>query len=171
MRSKIPITTWRKHSKEISNTREHPKTPFRLARPYVLFSKGNSNGYGGRIADNNDAITDDAQKGCVNGNKNMYDHHRGTINNDVNINGENMAKECHNEENNIYVDNEQGRMNSMLENNLLYNHHNVNLAPKICTTAPPLAVTNPSFLGFQSTFVLLNVCWVYHYYLLLLHHK
>ena len=44
------------------------KTPFRLAKPNVLFSKGNSNGYGGRIADQNDAIIDDAEKGCANGN-------------------------------------------------------------------------------------------------------
>ena len=68
LRSKIPIPTCRKHSKEIFNTREHLKTPFRLAKPNVLFSKGNSNGYGGRIADKNDAIIDDAQKVCANGN-------------------------------------------------------------------------------------------------------
>ena len=92
IQSKIPIPTWRKHSKEISNTREHPKTPFRLAKPNVLFSKGNSNRYGGRMVDKNDAVADDAQKACVNGNKNMYHHHRGVIINDVNISGEKMAE-------------------------------------------------------------------------------
>ena len=61
MQSKIPISTWRKYSKETSNTREYPKKPFRPAKPNFLFSKGNSNGYGERIADNNDAITDDPQ--------------------------------------------------------------------------------------------------------------
>ena len=50
-------------------------------------------------------------------NLNMYNH-RGVINNDVNINGENMAEEYHNEENNVYANNEQGRMNSMLQHNL-----------------------------------------------------
>ena len=33
----------------------------------------------------------------------MYDHQREVINNDVDINGENMAEEYHNEENNVYV--------------------------------------------------------------------
>ena len=103
MRSKIPIPTQRKCSKEISNTREHPKTPIRLAKSNVFFPKGNSNGYGGRIADKNDAITDDAQKGYMNGNENMHDHQKGVINNDVNISGENMTEEFHNEENNVYV--------------------------------------------------------------------
>ena len=51
MRSKIPIPTWQKHSKEISNTRDHPRKHFRLAKPNVFFSKGNSNGYGGRMKD------------------------------------------------------------------------------------------------------------------------
>ena len=97
------------------------------------------------------------KKGSVHGNKNMYDHHRGVINNDVNINGENMAEEHHNEENNIYVNNEQGRMNSMLQHNLLYHHHNGNLPPQTYTTGPPFVVTNPSFLGFQSTFESLNM--------------
>ena len=71
MWSKVAIPTWWKHSKEISNTREIPKTPFRLAKPNVLFSRDNSNKYGGRMEDKNDAITDDAQKGCVNENKNI----------------------------------------------------------------------------------------------------
>ena len=44
MQSKIRIPTWRKHPKEVSNTREHPKTPFRLAKPNLLLSKGNFNG-------------------------------------------------------------------------------------------------------------------------------
>ena len=73
----------------------HPKTPFRRAKPNVLYSKSNSNEYGRRIADKNDAITDDAQKGCVNGNENVYDLHRGVINNDVNISGENMEEVFH----------------------------------------------------------------------------
>ena len=75
--------------------------------------------------DNDD--DDDVQRECVNGNRNMYDHHRLVINNDVNINDENMEEECHNEENNVYgenteeeyyneenyvyVNNEQGRLN------------------------------------------------------------
>ena len=69
MLSKIPIPTWRKHSKEMSNTRAHPKTLFRLAKPNVLFSKGNSDGYAGKMEEKNNGITDDAQKRCVNGNK------------------------------------------------------------------------------------------------------
>ena len=67
----------------IFNIREHPKTPFRLAKPKILFSEGNFNWYGGRMEDKNDAITDGAQKVCANGNKNMYVHHRGVINNSV----------------------------------------------------------------------------------------
>ena len=35
------------------------------------------------MEDKNDAITDGAQKVCANGNKNMYVHHRGVINNSV----------------------------------------------------------------------------------------
>ena len=95
----------------------------------------------------------------------MYDHHRGVINNDVNISGENVVEEFHNEENNVYVDDEQGGM----QHNLSYNHNNVNLPPQTYPAAPPLAVTIHSFLGFQSTLVLLNVYWLYHYYPLLLH--
>ena len=34
MQSKIPIPTWQKHSKEISNTREYPKKPFRLDKTF-----------------------------------------------------------------------------------------------------------------------------------------
>lgn len=70
------------------------------------------------MADKNNAVTDDAQKGCVNANKNMHNYHREAINNDVNINGEKMAEEYYNEE---------------------------NLPPQTCTTTPTLAVTNPSF--------------------------
>ena len=33
----------------MSNTREHPKTPFRLGKLNVLFSNCYSNRYGGRI--------------------------------------------------------------------------------------------------------------------------
>ena len=141
MRSKLSVPTWRKHSKGIFNTRKHTKTSFRPVKPNVLFSKSNSNEYGGGIADKNDAITDDAQKGCVNGNENFYDHHRGLINNDVNIICENVAEEFHDEENNIYVDDEQGGM----QHNLLYNHRDVNLPQQTYTTAPVLAFTNPSF--------------------------
>ena len=36
----------------------------------------------------------------------MYDHHRWIFNNDVNINGKNMAEEYCNEENNVYVNND-----------------------------------------------------------------
>ena len=43
------------------------------------------------MADKDNAITDDVQKGCMNGNTNMYDHHRGVTNNDVNINGAKMT--------------------------------------------------------------------------------
>ena len=38
----------------------------------------------------------------------MYDHHRGVINNNVKIIDENMTEEFYNEENNVYVDDEQG---------------------------------------------------------------
>ena len=34
----------------------------------------------------------------MNGNKNISDHHKGVINNDVSINGENMAQGYHDEE-------------------------------------------------------------------------
>ena len=137
-----------------------------LAKPSILFFKGNSSRYGGITADKNDAVTDDAQKGYVSGSENIYDHHRGVINNDVKISGENMAEEFHNEENNVYVDDGKGGMQHIL----LYNHHDVKLSPQTYTAAPHLEVTNPSFLGFQSTFVQLNVYWVYHHYSLLLHH-
>ena len=52
-----------------------------------------------------------------NGNKNMSDHQKvnQVIRNNVNINDENMAQEYHNEEKNMYLNNEQGRMNSMLQ--------------------------------------------------------
>lgn len=59
MRSKILVPTWREHSKEICNAREHPEKPFRSATPSFLFTKGNSNKYGERTADKNDAATDD----------------------------------------------------------------------------------------------------------------
>ena len=49
VQSKIPTQTWRGHSKQKSNIREHPKTPFRLAKPNFRFSEGNSNWYGGRM--------------------------------------------------------------------------------------------------------------------------
>ena len=49
IRSKLPIPIWWKNSKELSNTREHPKTPFRLGKLNVLFSNGYSNRYGGRM--------------------------------------------------------------------------------------------------------------------------
>ena len=39
----------------------------------------------------------------MNGNENMHDHQKGVINNNVNISGENMTVEFHNEENNVYV--------------------------------------------------------------------
>lgn len=67
----------------------------------------------------------------------MYDHHRGVISNDTRINCENMRREYHNEENNVYVNNEQEKMNSVLQDNLSYNHHDVNLLPQVNTTAPP----------------------------------
>ena len=137
MRSKIPITIWWNHSKEISNIKEHPKTPFRLAKLDVLFSKGNSNRYGARIEDKNHSVIDDAQNGCATANKSLYDHHRGVINNDARINCENMRREYHNEENNVYVNNEQEKTNSVLQDNLSYNHHDVNLPPQVNTTAPP----------------------------------
>lgn len=89
----------------------------------------------------------------MNGKENTYDNHRGVINNDGNISGENMVEEFHNEENNTYVDDEQVGM----QHNLSYNHHDVNLPPQTYRAASPLAVTNPSFLRFQSTFVPLNV--------------
>ena len=69
MQLKIPEPRWRKLSREISNTKGHPKIPFRLANPIVLYSNCISDGYGGWIEDKNDAITDtDVQNGCVNGN-------------------------------------------------------------------------------------------------------
>ena len=106
MRSKIPITIWQNHSKEISNIKEHPKTPFRLTKSRVLFSIGNSYRYGARIEDKNHSITYDAQNGRVTANKSMYDHQRGVISNDARINCESMRREYHNEENNVYVNNE-----------------------------------------------------------------
>ena len=48
-------------------------------------------------------------------------------------------------------------MNSMLQHNLLYNHRDLNLPPQTYTTAPNLAVTNPSCLGFHSTLAPLNM--------------
>ena len=48
----------------------------------------------------------------------MYDHRRGVINNDVNINSKNIAEEYNNEENDVYENNEQGRINSTLPHNL-----------------------------------------------------
>lgn len=62
----------------------------------------------------------------MNGNENMYDNHRGVINNDGNISGENMVEEFHNEENNVYLDDEQVGM----QHNLSCNHHDVNLPPQ-----------------------------------------
>ena len=41
--------------------------------------------------------------------------------------------------------------------NSMFQHNSVNLPPQTYTVTPPLAVTNPSFLGIQSTFVQLNV--------------
>ena len=72
----------------IFHIREHPKTPFRLAKPKILFSKGSFNWYGGRMEDKNDAITDSAQKVCANGNKNMYVH----IKNDSRLSNESKTK-------------------------------------------------------------------------------
>ena len=48
------------------------------------------------MEDENDAITD-AQKGCVKQNKNMYDEHRGVINNGLNSNGDNTTEESYNQ--------------------------------------------------------------------------
>ena len=73
MQSKKLIPTWQKHSKEISNTREYSKAP-KIAKPNALFSKGNSNGYSGRMEDKNNAIAVDALKRCANENN---DHRRG----------------------------------------------------------------------------------------------
>lgn len=69
----------------------------------------------------------------MNGNKNIYDHHREGINKDVDINGEIMAEEYHNKKNNIYVNNEQGRMASMLQHKLSCDHHDVYLPPQTYT--------------------------------------
>ena len=52
----------------------------------------------------------------------------------------------------------------MLQHNVSYNHHDINLPTQTYTLAPPFAVTNPSFLGFQA-----NVYWIYYYHPLLLH--
>ena len=71
-------------------------TAFRLGKPNVLFSEGNCNKYSERMEDENDAITG-AQKGCVKQNKNMYDEHRGVINNGLNSNGDNMTEEFYNQ--------------------------------------------------------------------------
>ena len=60
-----------------------------------------TNRYDGRMEDKNDAITSDAQ--MLNGNKDMYHHHRGAINHDVDISGENVAEEYHNEENRVIL--------------------------------------------------------------------
>ena len=46
----------------------------------------------------------------------------------VNINGETMAQEYHIQENHIYVNNEQERMNSMLHHNLSYKHHDLDIS-------------------------------------------
>ena len=69
----------------------------------------------------------------------MFDHYRCVINNYVNANGENMAEEYHNKENNVYgenmaeeyhseqnyvyLNNEQGRMDFVIQHNLpsIYN--------------------------------------------------
>ena len=48
----------------------------------------------------------------------IYDHHRWVINKDVDINGESLAEEYHNENNNVCINNKQGRMDSMLQHNL-----------------------------------------------------
>ena len=48
----------------------------------------------------------------------IYDHHRWVINKDVDINGESLAEEYHNENNNVCINNKQGRMGSMLQHNL-----------------------------------------------------
>ena len=48
----------------------------------------------------------------------IYDHHRWVINKDVDINGESLAEEYHNENNNICINYKQGRMDSMLQHNL-----------------------------------------------------
>ena len=48
----------------------------------------------------------------------IYDHHRWVINKDVDINGESLAEEYHNENNNVCISNKQGRMDSMLQHNL-----------------------------------------------------
>ena len=48
----------------------------------------------------------------------IYDHHRWVINKDVDINGEILAEEYHNENNNICINYKQGRMDSMLQHNL-----------------------------------------------------
>lgn len=83
----------------------YPLTP-RVETSIGLFSKSNSNGYGGWMEDKNEAITDDdAQKWCVNGNKNIYDHYRWVINNVVIIDGENKAGLYHHEQNIRYVGN------------------------------------------------------------------
>lgn len=58
------------------------------------------------MEDKNQAVTDDdVQKWCVNWNKNIYDHHRWVINNDVIIDDENMAELYHHGQNIVYVGN------------------------------------------------------------------
>ena len=57
----------------------------------------------------------------------MYVHNRRVINNDLNITGENMMEEQHNEGSNMYVNNEHRRMNFMLQHGLSYKHQDVKL--------------------------------------------
>ena len=52
----------------------------------------------------------------------MYDHQRAIISNDIYIDGENMAEKYHDVI--PSVNNKQGRMNYMLQHNLLYNKLN-----------------------------------------------
>ena len=76
MQSKESIQ--RKRSKEVSNTRQHSKIPFRLVKPKIFFSNGNCNGYGGKMEEKCDAITT-AQERCVTGHKKLCHEQRGGI--------------------------------------------------------------------------------------------
>ena len=84
--------------KDLSNTRKHPKTPLRLAKSNVFYSKGYFNRYIERMEDKSNAITNDGQKSRVNRNKNRYDHHIGVINYGVNM-VKNIAEKYYDEGN------------------------------------------------------------------------
>lgn len=70
-------------------------------------------------------------------------------NEDNKVYGEIMTQEYHSGENYVYVNNEKGRINFMIQHNLPYSQHDINLPPQIYTKAPSLAVTNPSSIVFK----------------------